>query len=197
MELENKRYPHPNYVEGRYINDFMLLKLKKSVSGLPIVQLNSDDSQPDPGDVLTVMGFGQTQARLEFVDEEEDGPRFDNVTGDVNYTISSYFDETADDIDPDRTEHEFDESEIQARVDVLQEVDVPAIAHSTCSSSIMYGGAIKKDVMLCAGYAEGGRDSCFGDSGGPLVQKRNGQWVQVGVVSFGSGCARINRPGGK
>jgi len=36
--------------------------------------------------------------------------------------------------------------------------------------------------MLCAGTAEGGRDSCQGDSGGPLLTSAN---VQVGIVSFG------------
>lgn len=45
--------------------------------------------------------------------------------------------------------------------------------------------------MFCAGYMEGKRDACIGDSGGPLVL--NG--AQIGIVSFGKGCAERDRPG--
>lgn len=46
--------------------------------------------------------------------------------------------------------------------------------------------------MFCAGELEGGKDSCQGDSGGPMVDSED---TQVGIVSWGIGCARPNLPG--
>jgi len=47
--------------------------------------------------------------------------------------------------------------------------------------------------MVCAGMPEGGKDSCSGDSGGALVIKKSGK--QVGIVSWGIGCAEKDHPG--
>ncbi|MCG8039357.1 MAG: serine protease [Candidatus Thiodiazotropha taylori] len=74
----------------------------------------------------------------------------------------------------------------------LHEVQVPLVAQDECRQN--YGGGIT-DNMICAGLPQGGKDSCQGDSGGPLVHQIDGDWHQVGIVSWGEGCAQPGYPG--
>jgi len=75
---------------------------------------------------------------------------------------------------------------------VLREVDVEVKSNTQCQSS--YGSSSIRDTMLCAGSR--GKDSCQGDSGGPLVFKDGGNnYDQIGVVSWGYGCANPSYPG--
>lgn len=79
----------------------------------------------------------------------------------------------------------------------LQELAVRLIPYETCRASMYYSGGVFPD-QVCAGFAEGGKDSCSGDSGGPLVCKSSGlynQYVLYGIVSWGYGCARQYKPG--
>ena len=78
--------------------------------------------------------------------------------------------------------------------DILRQVTLPIVSNTTANKAQSYGGEITQE-MLAAGFSTGGKDSCQGDSGGPLVIKENGQWLQVGVVSWGHGCARANKYG--
>ncbi|XP_039679629.1 trypsin-like [Perca fluviatilis] len=74
---------------------------------------------------------------------------------------------------------------------MLQEVSVPLVSNTQCNAA--YG--IITSNMICAGLTAGGKDSCQGDSGGPLVTKVGSVWVQIGIVSFGDGCAQPGYPG--
>jgi secreted trypsin-like serine protease len=79
---------------------------------------------------------------------------------------------------------------------VLKELDVPIIADSICSGTKSYGSLFQAASMLCAGFLEGGRDSCFGDSGGPLYASIDGDGVRlIGIVSTGISCAKPDLPG--
>jgi trypsin len=69
-------------------------------------------------------------------------------------------------------------------------VTVPVVSRTTCRSQ--YGTSAITDNMVCAGVSTGGKDSCSGDSGGPLVDASG---TLVGLVSWGSGCARAGYSG--
>ncbi|XP_045136079.1 serine protease 30-like [Portunus trituberculatus] len=74
---------------------------------------------------------------------------------------------------------------------VLQEVTMPILEPSCPGMPSSY----ITENMLCAGLEEGGKDTCQGDSGGPLVQNYFSKYVQVGITSWGFGCADAGSPG--
>lgn len=70
---------------------------------------------------------------------------------------------------------------------ILLEVKVPIVPFKSCNAS--YPNKID-DSMVCAGYPQGGKDTCQGDSGSPVfVYNEKGQPIIVGVTSWGRGCA--------
>ena len=74
----------------------------------------------------------------------------------------------------------------------MKEVDVEAVADADCVTNGLMG--FKERSEMCA--EELGGDSCQGDSGGPLFGRLDsGRRVQVGIVSYGLGCATPGFPG--
>ncbi len=76
--------------------------------------------------------------------------------------------------------------------DILQQVSLPVVSNSVCNEVFGTAGTEVGEItdrMLCAGFLEGGKDTCFGDSGGPLMIKEGDIWKLAGITSWGEGCA--------
>ncbi|KAK7601272.1 hypothetical protein V9T40_008713 [Parthenolecanium corni] len=87
---------------------------------------------------------------------------------------------------------------------ILMHVTLDVISHNVCSNLYPNDKYLPRGVdaksQICAGYLQGQKDTCLGDSGGPLqylTMKEDCQllYTQVGIVSFGRGCAFKNSPG--
>uniref|UniRef100_A0A8C3XP74 Enteropeptidase n=2 Tax=Chelydra serpentina TaxID=8475 RepID=A0A8C3XP74_CHESE len=76
---------------------------------------------------------------------------------------------------------------------ILQEAEVSLITNEKCQQWMPEYNITEN--MMCAGYDEGGVDSCQGDSGGSLMSQDNNRWLLAGVISFGYRCALPQRPG--
>ena len=74
----------------------------------------------------------------------------------------------------------------------LKRADVKAVSDSSCATSYGLQG-FDAPTMVCADELLA--DSCQGDSGGPLFYEQNGRLVQIGIVSWGLGCAFPGFPG--
>lgn len=78
----------------------------------------------------------------------------------------------------------------------LREVSLPLLSSAECANASTVDGTnyFHKRSMLCAGKT--GKDTCQGDSGGPLfVEAVTGGYIQLGITSWGFGCAATGYPG--
>ncbi|HEX5199449.1 MAG TPA: serine protease [Actinoplanes sp.] len=77
----------------------------------------------------------------------------------------------------------------------LHYATVPTVPDAKCAAEYQKAGVkLVAKESICAGKR--GVDTCQGDSGGPMIGRgAAGEWVQVGIVSWGLGCARDGYPG--
>ncbi|HYZ28625.1 MAG TPA: serine protease [Thermoleophilaceae bacterium] len=78
--------------------------------------------------------------------------------------------------------------------DRMQVAKVPITTDEYCARAYG-GGSFDARTMVCAGYPQGGTDTCDGDSGGPLLAPVKDGFRLAGATSFGSGCAQAGKPG--
>ncbi|KAK9872393.1 hypothetical protein WA026_017851 [Henosepilachna vigintioctopunctata] len=71
---------------------------------------------------------------------------------------------------------------------ILQCISIPILSAQECFDLVK---SRPPENMVCVYFQNGSKDSCQGDSGGPLFC--NG--TLYGLVSFGYGCAMVNKPG--
>lgn len=162
---------HPSWNQNTVDNDFMVMKLVQPSTdeANTLATLNTNPSIPSiPGEQLTLMGWGDTNP------------------------------------DPDVNEPSLE----------LLEVQLEYVPDAMCRKKkgevgtdgyVSYESRIT-DNMLCAMDEDGGRgdvevdeDTCLGDSGSPMIVAglgKDGEGdVQVGIVSWGIGCASPTFPG--
>jgi secreted trypsin-like serine protease len=79
----------------------------------------------------------------------------------------------------------------------MREASLPVVSDAKCEAryNTLADPRLRvfPSIMLCASKTN--VDTCQGDSGGPLFRAERGGFRQLGIVSFGFGCARPGFPG--
>ncbi|KGJ91651.1 trypsin-like serine protease [Colwellia psychrerythraea] len=156
-------YMHPEYNEGSaFNNDIALIELEETVDhpAISLVDLDTTNQLALANSMVTVIGWGNQTAY---------GPN----------------EATPANTQPDKL-HQVELSLLsntQCKDKLVQAYsDLDGINYTTQQVGIT-------DSMICAEFIGGGKGSCQGDSGGPLLVNTNQGWQQIGIVSYGIGCA--------
>ena len=167
-EFRTSKVYFDSYDKETSTNDIALIELPDAAESKPVpLQLTADKTFESPGRITTITGWGV----LHSVKKGANGAMIDSQTGQKL-------------------------SETQFRTSTLMQVELPIVDTGKCQAIYKGGDGVIDQRNLCAGVEEGGKDSCQGDSGGPMVtQAADGSYRQIGVVSWGSGCARVGIPG--
>lgn len=175
---------HPQYTSrGLTVNDIALLELERPVnasSGAKPITLASGANDYSNGTPVKLLGWGKTT---------EGGATSNKALLELNISV----------IDRKLC----NQSIVEYRA--IQSIDAFKLAQKNLrfsndtlkallTTAIQAAPPVVSDTTICAGDMAGGKDACQGDSGGPLFVTSEGRYVQIGIVSWGEGCARPKLP---
>jgi secreted trypsin-like serine protease len=168
LHQTGEAFVHPHYNQQTHENDIALVHLNEGANVENVTPLLTTNAfLENPPLSATVTGWGH----MKDVEQTNDGKYLDSVTHSevaLNEVVATH----------------------------LMQVTLPLVSVAECKTRNKEVDGVIDERNICAGIPEGGKDSCQGDSGGPLVaQRTDGQWAQIGVVSWGIGCGRAGYPG--
>jgi secreted trypsin-like serine protease len=174
-------YRHPDYLPAFTDNDVALLKLERAPQGvrydkIRTVTAANEAAMSASGTRMRIIGWGKTEeGKITTNLRESSVQMVDRATCNSNIVSSRL-------------------------VVVLGELQRLRLNRDKLEEFIdkigRYAGPLVTDSMICAGVPDAPSDrlvtdTCNGDSGGPLfTQASDGNWIQVGVVSWGEGCGQ-------
>ncbi|PKH85751.1 trypsin-like serine protease [Colwellia sp. Bg11-28] len=157
-------YIHPEYDEGSaFNNDIALIELVESSdqTAVKLLDYNTSKQLAIANSPATVIGWGNV-----------------NAYG------------------------QNDEAPVNSQPDQLRQVELYLLSNEECKDQLAQAYSDLNNTtyspnqvgitnsMICAAFSgDVQKGSCQGDSGGPLVVNTNEGWQQIGIVSFGVGCA--------
>ncbi|KAM9852916.1 mannan-binding lectin serine protease 1 [Aulostomus maculatus] len=158
---------HPDFRPNNYNNDIALVRLRDRVElsevirpvCLPPPHRQDEALTPLPNSLGVVAGWGISKSNAS--------------SGDPS-TLTS---------DPVLT------ADLSMTSDLLQYVKLPVVSQDECQASYA-SRSVSYNIttnMFCAGFFEGGMDTCLGDSGGAFVMEDqvSRRWTVFGLVSWG------------
>jgi secreted trypsin-like serine protease len=162
MRFVPKYFRHPRYDPRRsFAYDVVVLKLERAVTGIAPIKLASSSQNylESPGREATVVGWGKARRRSLCAAPTPGG------------------------VQPHM---------LEAQVPILSDSEAAKTYKRLPPFSKQCPGspgraAFVPSLMISAGTTSVG--ACQGDSGGPLFVRTSREYTQIGIVSFGAGCA--------